>query len=77
MEVLFCRENLAMMGREALEKLMQIDNSPLRIQEVKCIIACSECATHHIARFNGQLVVAETAAELVKEILTLAGLDKN
>ncbi|HHW98783.1 MAG TPA: DUF1450 domain-containing protein [Firmicutes bacterium] len=74
MEVLFCRENLAVMGRRALEQLKQKADNRLRIQEVKCIIACSECATQHIARFNGELVVAETADELVAEILARAGM---
>jgi len=73
-EVLFCRENLTLKGRQALEQLKAQASDSLRIQEVKCIVACSECATHYIARLNGQLVVAESAEQLVAEILTLAGL---
>lgn len=72
MEVLFCRENLQAMGREALEQLSQQSAVSLQIQEVKCIIACSECATQYIARANGELVVAATASELVNAILSLA-----
>lgn len=74
MEILFCRENLQAMGREALDELVQKAGSCLRVQEVKCIIACGECATQHIARVNGKLVVANTARALVSEILHLAGL---
>ncbi|HBK86525.1 MAG TPA: hypothetical protein DDZ53_10890 [Firmicutes bacterium] len=76
MEVLFCRENLATMGRYALEQLTKKASSQLRLQEVKCIVACSDCATKHIARFNGKLVVAATADELVATILRLAGLSE-
>ena len=74
MEVLFCRENLEAMGREALEKLRKEAGGVLRIQEVKCIIACSECATQYIARANGNLIAANTAQKLVSKIMGLANL---
>lgn len=74
MEVLFCRENLTTVGRSAPEQLMKKAGNQLRLQEVKCIVACSDCATKHIARVNGKLVVAATADELVAVILQLAGL---
>lgn len=74
MEVLFCRENLQAVGREALDELVEKAGSCLRVQEIKCIVACGECATDHIARVNGKLVVANTAKALVNEILCLAGL---
>lgn len=74
MEVLFCRENLQAVGREALDELVRKSGSCLRVQEIKCIVACGECATEHIARVNGKLVVANTAKALVNEILCLAGL---
>lgn len=67
-EVLFCRENLAGLGSEALERLQAREFPELRIQVVKCIIACSECASSYIARVNGELLVAETAAGLVAAI---------
>lgn len=72
MEVLFCKENLQAKGDEALEQLSQESGVALQIQVVKCIIACSECATQFIARVNGELIVAETANELVTEVLSLA-----
>ncbi len=74
MEVLFCRQNLQAVGRDALEELVRKAGSRLRVQEVKCIIACSECATQYIARVNGELVVADTAQTLASEILRLADL---
>lgn len=76
MEILFCRENLTTMGRSALEQLTQKVGSRLRVQEIKCIIACSECATKHIARVDGELVVTNTAEQLVEAILALAGLEE-
>lgn len=69
MEVLFCRENLLMMGRKAFDQLNKVADTRLRIQEIKCIIACSDCADSHIARVNGKLIVAPSAEELVKQIL--------
>lgn len=72
MEVLFCRENLATMGDAALDLLTRKAGDKLRIQVIKCIIACSECASQHIARVNGELIVASSADELVNKILRLA-----
>jgi uncharacterized protein YuzB (UPF0349 family) len=75
-EVLFCRENLAGRGQEAYQQLVALEKLGLRVQVVKCIIACSECATEHIARVNGQLVTSDTADGLVQSILDAAGLNR-
>lgn len=71
MEVLFCKENLQAKGYEVPEQLRQEAGAALQIQVVKCIIACSECATQFIARVNGELIAANTVNELVTEILSL------
>lgn len=67
-EVLFCRENLTRLGDQALEQLTASNRTDLRLQVVKCLVSCSECASGHIARVNGQLVIADTALGLIEAI---------
>lgn len=70
-EVLFCQENLTRFGDDAFAQLTALNRAELRLQVVKCLIACSECASEQIARVNGQLVTSDTAVGLVEAILAL------
>jgi len=67
-EVLFCRENLVTFGQEAQQRLAGANRPELRVQVVKCIIACGECSSSLIARVNGQLLTAASADELIAAI---------
>ncbi|MGI6357780.1 MAG: DUF1450 domain-containing protein [Bacillota bacterium] len=76
-EVLFCQENLDSQGSEAYRRLSAANHPKLRVQVVKCIVACGDCATKPIARVNGQLVTADTAAELLQAIEQTIGFSVN
>ncbi len=67
-EVLFCRENLAKFGQDVHQRLAEANRPELRVQVVKCIIACGECSSSLIARVNGQLLTAASADELIAAI---------
>ncbi len=67
-EVLFCQENLDSQGDQAYRRLKEANYPALRIQVVKCIIACGDCSIQPIARVNGQLVTGETNAQLLQAI---------